>query len=259
MTPIAAARVLADDQSADYAPWPGSELVHGPGFDVWFGPAYHPDLTVVRHVRLETDTVDEAVLAARRLIRARGRSRALWSVGETASPCGLTERLESIGLRPHSVLKAVVLSREPEDVSAGVVVRRVGNREDFRSSFRIEQSAFETDPDIAVRGEAFLDDAYEAEATAAHVATYIAYLDGDPVATARATFTDIGVVLHGGSTLHRARGRGAYRALAGAMWNGGIERGTPYLTTLARPMSYPILKRMGFEDVGDIRMLVDRF
>jgi hypothetical protein len=79
------------------------------------------------------------------------------------------------------------------------------------------------------------------------------------VATARATFTEFGVVLNGGSTLHRARGKGAYRALVHARWNDAVVHGTPWMTTLARPTSYPILKKMGFEDVCDVRMLVDEF
>jgi hypothetical protein len=31
------------------------------------------------------------------------------------------------------------------------------------------------------------------------------------------------------------------------------------MTTLARPSSYPILNKMGFQDVCDVRMLVDEF
>jgi hypothetical protein len=262
LTTIAGAvRLLAEDQSADYAPWPGSELVHGPGFDVWFGPAYYPDLTVVRHVRLPEVGVEEVVEAVRNLIRARGRNRALWSVGASSTPADLADRLESLGMQPDTdpMLKAIVLRHPHDDISSDIVVRRATSLEDFRSFFHIQQAAFETDPDIVARGEPHIDEVYDAERSADHVATYLAFLDGEAVATARATFTDIGVVLNGGSTLHRARGRGAYRALVSARWKDAVDRGTPCLTTLARPTSYPILKRMGFEDVCDVRMFVDEF
>jgi hypothetical protein len=253
--------LLAEDQSADYAPWPGSDLVHGPGFDVWFGPPYYPDLTVVRRVRLPPGGVDEGVRASRRLIEQRGRHEAVWSVGALAAPPGLIERLVALGMRPDSdpVLKAVALTLPPLGVPSEIGVRRVVSCDEFRSFFRIQQAAAGTDPQIVARGEAFLDDAYEADVAADHVATYLAWIDGEPVATARATFTDVGVVMNGGGTLHRARGRGCYRALVGAGWIDAVARGTAYLTTHAGQMAYPILKGMGFGDVCDVRMLVDSF
>ncbi len=87
----------------------------------------------------------------------------------------------------------------------------------------------------------------------------VAYLDGEPVATARGTFAAHGVVMNGGSTLTRARGRGIYRALVAARWDDAVARGTPYLTTVARPSSAPILARMGLVEVCTVRVLNDEF
>jgi Fe2+ transport system protein FeoA len=260
-TPIPSViRVLAEDQSADYAPWPGSHIVHRPGFDVWFGPPYYPDTTVVRHVRLTDDTVEDGVRSARDVIRTRGRTRAEWSIGSSATPNDLATRLVSMGMTPDAeVLNALVLRQAPDTGTCDVVVRRATSREDFRVFYRIQQAAFETDPDVVAQGEPFVDELFESTMAADHVATYLAILDGEPVATARATFTDVGVLLNGGSTLHRARGQGAYRALVAARWQDAVERGTPVLTTLARPTSYPILKRLGFEDVCEVRMFRDTF
>jgi hypothetical protein len=260
--PISAdVQLLAEDQSADYAPWPGSQLIHGPGFDIWFGPAYYPGLTVVRHIRLPDGGAVDGVRAARSLIRSRGRNQALWSVGASATPDDIVEGLGSFGMRPDSdpVLKAVVLRSPPDDVPTGIVVRRASSLDDFVSFFAIQQEAFEIDPDVVARGLPFVEQLYDAESSADHIATYLAFLDGEPIATARATFTDAGVILNGGSTLHRARRCGAYRALVAARWSDAVARGTPHLTTLARPTSYPILKRLGFVDVCDVQMLVDEF
>ena len=65
--------------------------------------------------------------------------------------------------------------------------------------------------------------------------------------------------LFGGSTLPEARGRGAYRALVAARWEDAVARGTPVLVTQASPMSRPILGRLGFREVCQIRILLDAF
>jgi Rrf2 family protein len=83
---------------------------------------------------------------------------------------------------------------------------------------------------------------------------YLAYVDGKPVARASAAFGSHGVTLFGGSTLREARGRGAYRGRSSR--HAGPtrrKRGTPLLVTQASPMSHPILARLGFEQVCEIR------
>jgi hypothetical protein len=43
-----------------------------------------------------------------------------------------------------------------------------------------------------------------------------------------------------------------------ARWDDAVARGTPALVSQARPQtSYPILKRLGFEDVCEIRRVED--
>src|SRR5205823_9439323 len=88
---------------------------------------------------------------------------------------------------------------------------------------------------------------------------YLAYVDGEAVARGSASFGEHAVSLFGGSTLPEARGRGAYRALVAARWEDAVSRGTPVLVTQAGPMSRPILARLGFREVCEIRILVDAF
>jgi GNAT superfamily N-acetyltransferase len=71
--------------------------------------------------------------------------------------------------------------------------------------------------------------------------------------------TPHGLLLYGGATRERARGRGAYRALLRARWDEVVARGTPALMTQAGAMSRPILERLGFEPVGHVHMLLDEF
>lgn len=61
----------------------------------------------------------------------------------------------------------------------------------------------------------------------------------------------------GGATIAAARSRGAYRALIAARWEEGRRRGTPTLITQAGAMSRPILERLGFEEVVQIRIFLD--
>ena len=61
-----------------------------------------------------------------------------------------------------------------------------------------------------------------------------------------------------GATAPWARGHGLYRALVRARWDYAVERGTPVLVTQANPAtSYPILKRLGFEDVCELTRVED--
>ena len=257
-----AVRQLAEEQGTPGVAWPGSELIEQAEFAIWLGPPMYPGLSVVRRCRFGPSGARSGLEEVRYVLRERGRRRAIWQVGPSATPATLADDLLALGLQPDSdpVCKAIVIGARPVgEAPRDVVVRRGTTRDDFESFFRIQQEAFETDPADIERGANALDDIYEGEQTVDFITTYLAYVDDEPVATARATFTDFGVVLNGGSTLHRARGRGAYRALVHARWEDALAHGTPWMTTLARPSSYPILKKMGFEDVCDVRMLVDEF
>jgi GNAT superfamily N-acetyltransferase len=77
------------------------------------------------------------------------------------------------------------------------------------------------------------------------------------VAAGTSAPTPHGLLLYGGATHPRARGRGAYRALIRARWDEAAARGTPALITQGGSMSRPILERLGFERVGEVHILLD--
>jgi GNAT superfamily N-acetyltransferase len=93
------------------------------------------------------------------------------------------------------------------------------------------------------------------------VTRYLAFIDGRPVATADITWLadERAAFLGGALTLPEFRGRGAYRALVHERWREAGHRGRDVLVTQSEPMSQPILKRLGFEVVGEISVLIDRF
>jgi len=141
-----------------------------------------------------------------------------------------------------------VLSDPPAPGPSAVEVRRVATDDEFYEAEKIAAIAFGAEPPTRR--------SYEPDP---NNVVYLAYVDGKPVARASASFGERGATLFGGSTLPEARGGGAYRTLVAARWEDAVARGTPVLVTQAGPMSRPILGRLGFREVCEIRILVDRF
>jgi hypothetical protein len=71
-------------------------------------------------------------------------------------------------------------------------------------------------------------------------------------------YADQGSFLIAGAVAPWARTRGVYRALVHERWDDAVARGAPAMVTEAMPeTSYPILKRLGFEEVCLVRRLED--
>jgi GNAT superfamily N-acetyltransferase len=143
----------------------------------------------------------------------------------------------------------MVLTEPPADIGpTDVVVRRAESDEDEAIGARIAAAAF--------GAPAAVPRAFDPDGP---TVTYLAFLDGEPVARATGSFSEYGVSLFGGATLPQARGRGAYRALVHARWRDAADRGTPVAFTQAGRQSRPILARLGFREVCEIRILLDAF
>jgi predicted acetyltransferase len=78
------------------------------------------------------------------------------------------------------------------------------------------------------------------------------------VGFARAVFAPFAALLLGGATIPEARGRGVYSSLVHARWREAVERGVPSIVVSAGPMSAPILRKLGFTALGNVRLLRDR-
>lgn len=186
----------------------------------------------------------------------------VWWIGPSARPSGLHEQLRALGLRePRDrvpVLHAVALTREPEPTAEDVEVCRIHTYDHFRAAREVQWEAFETPADRQEKERPRLREAFEESQRDGRPVGFLAMLDGRPAATAVAVPSDRGVFLIGGATATWARGRGLYRALVRARWEYAVERGTPALVAHAAPdTSYPILRRLGFQDVCTIRRLED--
>lgn len=162
-----------------------------------------------------------------------------------AALVGSGARVPAAPLEPE--FTALATAAAPPGVD-GVDVRRIETFEDYLVGL-----------EIALTAEQYTDEA-RATRRAEAVATYerrkdgpsmewLASIDGEAVAHARAFPGSRGLLLDGGATAPHARGRGAYRALIAARWEAAAARGTPALVVQAGEMSRPILERCGFEPV----------
>jgi hypothetical protein len=222
------------------------------------GPSLY--FSEVQRPRLD-GAVDETVAEIRGLVRESGHRDTVWWIGASAAPPDLYERLLDLGLRePRDRVPEVVALATAEPPAPGpedVVVRRVETLGDYRRSAEVMWEAFDTPPERREAQAAQLEQLFRSEQQHGSTASYLALIDGRPVATGRAAFCDRGALLFAGSTVPSARGRGAYRALVRARWDEAVRRGTPALVTQAAPSSEPILRRLGFEEVCRLRRLED--
>lgn len=206
----------------------------------------------VEGIRLRDDEVADAVEEVASLAAGTTAKRISWWLSERSTPGDLEEQLLAHGLVRNDadyLHAGMLLVREPPAV-AGIEVRRVTTLEEFAETRRLSVEAFD-DP----RLERPTDEEIAEEWAHAVDPSYAAWIDGRLAAVGRATFTRAGVYMTGGSTAPWARGRGAYRAVVRTRWDAAVAAGTPALAVGAGPMSRPILERLGFEQVVQLRRL----
>ncbi len=236
---------------------PGSQLRRLEGCEIWLGPSTLPNLTVVRKVRTSSQDLQALLSHVREVVTAIGRTSARWWITPLSTPSILVEALTNEGLESdgESIAAMVAPTSALLEVPSQIEVRPAETLDDYILCGKIAAVAFGTEPaDSSATSSVF-----DAERSEGAVAAYMAFIDGRAVATGRATFAAHGVVLNGGATLPEARGRGAYRALVAARAREAKRRGIEWVVVQARPSAAPILLRLGFESVGEIRVLVDNW
>jgi hypothetical protein len=250
---------LAEDTNSFGPVGPGKERIVDRRFVLWLGGVDHPAFTVVQRLRLQADEVEETVEEVRALLRGRRLSAATWEVGWSATPAGLGERLLALGMVPdrEHVVVPMVLESPPPEPPPGIEVRRASSLDDLRAAAEIGIVGFDTVGAAAdeVRAKVEIDWAAEQRGDRT---TFLALVDGEPAAFGVARFSPEGAVLGGGATLPAARGRGAYRALVLARWREAERRGAPGLVVQAGSQSRPILGRLGFRPLGEVRIFLDQ-
>ena len=233
---------------------PHDERIETPRYTLCIGSGRR--WNTVQRQRFELGELDEVLAEVRATLVERDRTHTQWEVG-TSAPPGLVEALLSRGLardeEPYAV--ALVLSREPPQAAAGLVAREVETFEEYAAGNAVQWEAFGMSAAEIEENRELLPQRYRETVNLMHGV----WLDGELVCAGTSAPTEHGLLLYGGATLPRARGRGAYRALVRARWDSAVALGTPALITQGGAMSRPILERLGFARVGEVHMLVDDF
>ena len=219
-----------------------------------------PTWASVSGVRVDESRVEELLVEARDRVPADREP--VWWIGPSAQPRDLVERLRELGLGDPrdraGLVHGLVLTQPPVAAPTGVDVAGIETYEQFAAARELQWEAFDAPEARRARNRRRLREDFEESQRLEVPVGFLATLDDRPAGTALAIPSDRGVFLIGGSTAPWARGRGLYRALVRARWDYAVARGTPALATHAVPdTSYPILRRLGFEDVCTIRRLED--
>lgn len=186
--------------------------------------------------------------------RTAGRPTLRWWVDERTCPTDTEAQLGALGLRLVERLEVLALPVETDlPVPDDVTVAQVADRAGVELAGRIQAEVF----DMSGATEAQVEDLThsvtlpEAERL---IRSYVAYIDGEPVASGGSTVDGDALRFWDGSVRSAYRGRGAYRALV-------AQRLRDARTTTARfalvkavdTTSAPILKRLGFAPYGEQR------
>ena len=251
---------FAEDPEAFIPLGPADERLEDPRFVLTLAEGGHWWSATVRRVRLRPGEVAAAVAEVRALVAGRGRDAAAWSVGWSATPADLVERLVALGmdLETHPS-DAMVLTVPPAARPSTLEIRATATAGDRRAAAEIAIEAFGFPPEAAEEERRQARRALGPGDLDERRAHFLVLEEGRPIATGRAWFTPWGAYLGGGGTLPSARGRGAMTALIAAAWDEAARRGTPALVALGGAMSAPILRQLGFRRVGTVWHLADRF
>jgi len=156
---------------------------------------------------------------------------------------------ERDGLTPMGDAPGMVLDRRPPDVAppSGVELRRVSGDEDVAAFGRIMGEAYATYGMPATVGPASFP--HRDVLVAPHIATFLAVLEGEPVAGAMVVVTHGVAGVYWVGTVPAARGRGLAELCTRAAGNAGFDQGAPIAALQASVMGEPLYRRMGYVEV----------
>ena len=253
-------RAFAEDPGAFVAIGLDEERIRTDRYCLTFTPGEHFWSASVQRLRFGADDVAAGVAEVRGLVAARGRNAAAWTVGPSATPDGLLERLLAMGMESESDAGSLilVLTEPPRLQAAPLEVRLVATYEDHLAAIEVTNRGFGFPGEDALDERRRAGASFRSERAGGHSVRLLALDGGRPVATVRGWLSPIGLYLGGGATIPSERRRGAMSALVAAAWEEAVRRGTPTLVTLAGTMATAVLQRMGFQAVGRVWHLVDR-
>jgi hypothetical protein len=253
-------RAFVEDPGAFVAIGPDEERILTGRYSVTFTPGEHFWSASVQRLRFGVGDVAGGVAEIRGLVADRGRNAAAWTVGPSATPQGLLERLLGMGMKSESDEGSLmlVLTEPPHVQASPLQVRLVTSYEDHLAAIEVANQGFAFPSEDALEERRRARASFQSERAGGHSVRLLVLDGGRPVATGRAWCSPLGLYLGGGATIPSERRRGAMGALVARAWEEAVDRGTPTLVTLGGAMAAAGLQRMGFRAVGRVWHLVDR-
>jgi GNAT superfamily N-acetyltransferase len=225
---------------------PGVELSEGPHLSWTLTGIPDPFLNVVFRTNLPLDDPGSVVAEALAHFRAKGIPTLSWlapapDVGPHLLSRGLTF---SEGGRGMAADLAALPDGPP--TSPGLAIVAVEDRASFQSWVHVMRTGFGT-PEVA---ESDLLEVFAAIGSGPHMRTYLALMDGQPVATSQ-VFLAAGVAgIYQVTCLPEARGRGIGTAVTLAALLEARRRGYATAILQASDLGFPVYRRLGFRDYG---------
>jgi GNAT superfamily N-acetyltransferase len=236
---------------AAYGRAPGAELYEAEDLVRVLTGVSEPLFNGVFRARLDPDAVDSAITTTLAQVASR-QVPMFWWVGPSTRPADLGSHLERHGFThagnsPAMALDLRTLLEEPPSIP-GLVVAAVEDFETLRTWARV--AAIGTGfPEPFQEELVKLELGVGLEPPERLYTRYIAYQDGEAVATS-------GMLLHAGvagifavATLPRARRRGIGAALTLVPLLEARRRRYQVGTLQATPMGFPVYRRLGFREV----------
>ena len=253
---LAVIRELAENPNVHQPLSPGRELVTDPAgrFAIYLHPGTGPHSATVQRVRLEADEVEPAVAEIRAIL---GRAAAAAPSGSSASRARLPT-WSSASPRSGSSRRGRAGGDRDGAPAGDEIAVPAGRRRPARS--RRSTSSSRRAGSSTRRSAATAEEAEFAQAEADFAregsdgSTFLAFVDGEPVAAAYASYTPLGAPpLRRRHAALRARPRRLPRARRRPRPRGGCARHAGARARTPAQMSRPILERLGFTAGGPDR------
>lgn len=136
---------------------------------------------------------------------------------------------------------------------AGAALRKLSDPNEAPDFWRVAKAAYATN---GFPPEVFAGYTRHEGLLAENVATFVAYVDGEPASIAM-TIVDNGVAgIYWVGSLERAREKGLGRAVTVAATNAGFDLGAGLASLQASPMGRPIYAKLGYETAFDYRLMI---
>jgi hypothetical protein len=234
---------------------PGVSLEAGDGWLFGAGRSAHP---AISNAAFRTDDGVDAEAFLERAFEffgAQERGFSVWARGGRPEDCDLIAAAEAAGLRQVIEMPEMVLERRAEetDYPGGTDLRRLSSSDEAKDFWKVAAASYSS---VGFPPEVFSYFESHPGLTADNAATFVAYVEGRPVAIAM-TIVNNGVAgIYWVGSIEEVRGRGLGRAITATATNAGFDLGGEIASLQASQMGEPIYRAMGYETIHTYRLLM---